>query len=735
MSNNPYGGVKLKKSGRKMTVDTKGISHKKLSNEKRKLEPFDQVVLNVNNPSIKEGSSSSQSGTSLRKRRGGSVAERVGHAMGKKQIFCCLRHWILISLTIFALLGTFLAIILYTWPCESALVPSKLNILDQIEVIPVIDKTVCKTSTGAIAMPICAKNGHKLVNLTTCDKISCEDETGAIIFDKDKCKKACGEEKCVGGYSKRETDEQEFCNLFIKKCTQTRKQTCTSKQVCVPIGATNITDNDVDTPVCKNETSQADFDGLLLLDYSGSLAPNFETNGANNYFTESVDIVTGHIIPPFNNALGGSTNAKFQMGAVAWSSSLQSDKQVGLTECVVGTCSAGTSLNGSLNSWRSATPAGGTAFIPPLRWCKSEMAASGSIASNGVKACFLISDGENNNENKINSYAEAKDVISSTNVSIVGVYIDRSTTVSATNAKNLYCHSSCNTNFTRTAVECIAATTDNDMDNCPYFLRGSFQALAALNTKLDTLVDGIIQQVAVTSSNSKSEAASTQLASVFNQTDAEIKGVEILEGCRDPTHFWLLVFFIPLAVYLLYYPCKRRMDARKDYLRGLLEAKRRLLEKKEVVRNSQMGEMQFPKENETMETTDNAKLVDQEEGKKKKYKWDISANEHYIWASHTHGGILKVDFGKDKAPPPSAPRHENKKHLVYHDGTIVKEEDILKALSEIEQATTEEERARLEKELKEAEELEKSGGLKEDGAFWLRICTCCQGEFEEEDDD
>ena len=65
----------------------------------------------------------------------------------------------------------------------------------------------------------------------------------------------------------------------------------------------------------------------------------------------------------------------------------------------------------------------------------------------------------------------------------------------------------------------------------------------------------------------------------------------------------------------------------------------------------------------------------------------------------------------------------------------MKEEDILKALSEIEQATTEEERARLEKELKEAEELEKSGGLKEDGAFWLRICTCCQGELEEEDDD
>ena len=60
MSNNPYGGVKLKKTGRKMTVDTKGISHKKLSNEKRKLEPFDQVVLNVNNPSIKEGSSSCQ---------------------------------------------------------------------------------------------------------------------------------------------------------------------------------------------------------------------------------------------------------------------------------------------------------------------------------------------------------------------------------------------------------------------------------------------------------------------------------------------------------------------------------------------------------------------------------------------------------------------------------------------------------------------------------------------------
>ena len=60
----------------------------------------------------------------------------------------------------------------------------------------------------------------------------------------------------------------------------------------------------------------------------------------------------------------------------------------------------------------------------------------------------------------------------------------------------------------------------------------------------------------------------------------------------------------------------------------------------------------------------------------------------------------------------------------------MKEEDILNALAEIEKASTQQDRDRLEQELKEAEEMERKGYLKEDGAFWLNICVCCKGEFE-----
>ena len=132
-------------------------------------------------------------------------------------------------------------------------------------------------------------------------------------------------------------------------------------------------------------------------------------------------------------------------------------------------------------------------------------------------------------------------------------------------------------------------------------------------------------------------------------------------------------------------------------------------------------------------------LMDTKDPKKKKYKWKIESNQHYMWSSHSHGGIMKVDFGS-APPPPSAPRSKVREKVyvddnelskntslkIHQDGRVVKEEDLQEALHEIEQAVTPEQRIAIVQDIKEATRLEQEGTLyREDGSCCILLCKCC----------
>ena len=79
----------------------------------------------------------------------------------------------------------------------------------------------------------------------------------------------------------------------------------------------------------------------------------------------------------------------------------------------------------------------------------------------------------------------------------------------------------------------------------------------------------------------------------FNVTEMSTETGTIVK-CVKGNHWWLLVFTAPLLVYsALIYPIKNCKDKRKDHLRGLLMAKKRLdMEASQVKRLSNMTLLQ-----------------------------------------------------------------------------------------------------------------------------------------------
>ena len=375
------------------------------------------------------------------------------------------------------------------------------------------------------------------------------------------------------------------------------------------------------------------------------------------------------------------------------------------------------------------------------------------------------------------------------NVTIIGVYMDVNQMSTENNAINLFCYSSCNND---TIARCKAQTDYKMTRSCPYMLDGNATAIDELTKKIDGLVDEIFEQVStandvpaqpVTSSvdtvvvsdsvipesvTGASQSVSTsetvgttfvtssikttvisetsvgqtkELSSKFNQTETISKAESVEEGCNDPSYFFLLFFIVPLFAYLLYYPCKRRHDRRKDHMRALLKARDALIKQAEranernrtvyksmsaqkmkaainnaketprpplptkqsmanmtaalekAKRDAQLdaaaAAMAKRKEEEerlaaeaedpdfetfyteegipyyrhrltgdvTWEkvapkkrtrTVTKSKVVQKEvwvqKPKQKQYKWEVK-NTHYLWSSHTHGGIMKVDYG------------------------------------------------------------------------------------------
>ena len=254
------------------------------------------------------------------------------------------------------------------------------------------------------------------------------------------------------------------------------------------------------------------------------------------------------------------------------------------------------------------------------------------------------------------------------------------------------------------------------------------QKLVDLTKKLTTT----LAKVTVGKTSATAPAVATVSEPLSGTESVDTNTTE--EGCQDPGWFWLLLFFLPLILYLLYYPFKRHYQAKKDRLRELLHERR-------LLKHMQADEIRAAVEEAKLAAaaakSGNSKGGTGNGGTKKKYKWDIKAADQYLWAT-SEGGAMKVDFGKMGAPPSAPKAHHTKKELRMADGTVLKGAAAEKAIQEMKEQEAKEKHQQYEQDIKLAEELERAGQLEEDGDFWLRFCPCCreilveEGEVDEE---
>ena len=434
----------------------------------------------------------------------------------------------------------------------------------------------------------------------------------------------------------------------------------------------------------------------------------------------------------------------------------------------------------------------GTHFTNPLAECADQMlhSAHSSTKTNAYKMCLLITDGENNADEDLcdggtnlnpNACTDvcgkftpalspgttctaeglSWNLKKQTNVSIVAACVK----CSDESKKNAYCHSDCN-QVDKSIATCkskLTATGDTLnalLESCTEFVvADDFSTLEAklvamtttLTTSLGTEVVSTTTEQDVTTEeesvaptratasqssstqNTKTTAPAINRKASVNATDSVDTGT-VEEGCQDPGWFWLLLFFLPLLLYLLYYPFKRHYQRKKDRLRELLH-ERRLLAKMEAdeIRAAVAQEQEALNKGGKGGKGGGGGTG----GSKKKYKWDIKAADQYLWATSV-GGAMKVDFGKMGAPPSAPKGHHKNKELRMSDGRVLKGAEAEKAMAEMEAAEAKAAHEKYEQEIRLAEELERAGKLEEDGDFWLRLCPCCreilieEGEVDEE---
>jgi hypothetical protein len=279
----------------------------------------------------------------------------------------------------------------------------------------------------------------------------------------------------------------------------------------------------------------------------------------------------------------------------------------------------------------------------------------------------------------------------------------------STAKRDAYCYSDCAKLHGNSFSSCssqVSTFTDSQLEQCKHFMiADDFTALDAklvamtksLTTSLEKVVTGqsvSSQTETVTATTTQTETVTTKTEQVEASTSSGTVKVEAVttsatapavtssskvnatesvdtntveEGCQDPTWFWLLIFFLPLIVYLLYYPFKRHYQAKKDRLRQLLH-ERRLLKRMQA--DEIRAAVQQEKEAAAAATAvknGGSGSGSGSGGKKKKYKWDIKAADQYLWAS-SQGGAMKVDFGKMGAPASAPKSHHSNKELRTDDG-------------------------------------------------------------------
>ena len=276
------------------------------------------------------------------------------------------------------------------------------------------------------------------------------------------------------------------------------KKTCPASAAS-PTPTENIPN--VTTGLCRASVTQADFDGMVMLDFSGSLANGFSGN-PENYYTAEV-LLSDEVVTTFNAGLGGEPSAAFRMGGFTWSSGITVPSaasggfNIDLTTDVTG---VGTKMLAT----KDQTPTGGTYYANAFAKCAFEVLdeTTGASSKKGAfKMCMLLTDGVNNDANLICTsdsckafcdahvptgnncnvdniavYAKSKDV------TIVTVFISRGASSSGPSVLHkLFCFSS---GTVKEPADCVdeypsvntdsveAALATEQQEKSPYFLLG-----------------------------------------------------------------------------------------------------------------------------------------------------------------------------------------------------------------------------------------------------------------------
>lgn len=767
-------------------------------------------------------------GRPSRKRGDSQLGSKLGRRLGSKSLHWLKNNWILVALTIFAIIGVVAAIIIAATPCPDIVVQlqqERFVINTQIDStsltkckIPNVEGTTdayCPVGTEKKVDKACTQKCINLENGQAMSSSALEECPRRYIARGEKmctapdgCYEVEVETRCSSAYYCATTGTSEkmelecgsrivdICKTSLGQvdlcegtsCETTRgvlavEGVCPPVSVCTycvdeedihgntlyeyPLNETGcgenrtrfvtlLDSNQICPPAIREIKQYVPMDGMILLDASGSVS--------DDNWDKMVDVGV-KVVETFGMNVGPHSN-HLKLGALAWTNIVSSSAIITPTSIL-------SEVENRLRGWDGDNggrplPGGGTEFSNPLANCAYNVkyGSGGSNDTDAAKICMIVTDGANS----INDYCTgdqppvtsctttceelnlikgstctaenlAWELKNSAEISIVAACVG----CSAEASKNIYCHSSCNTQEASIA-DCksnLDGVTSQQLDDmCDSFIDVS--EFNQLEAKLVELATGIGNSLAstivtttgnshapdvlpgnITASTEKSSRAAPAVTrqSSSNQTSNIEKSTDSRK-CKDNRSWLLLLFFLPLLVYLLYFPLKVRADAKRARLRHLLVERKLLVKlKADEIR----GQVAAQKE----------ELKKQREGAKskakKKFKWDIQAADQYLWASSQGGGAMKVDFGKMGAPA-SAPRsHTKNKVLKMSDGTVLKGEAAEKAIKEMKEEEEKEARLLYEKEIALAEELERAGKLEEAGEFWLRLCPCCKEIMVEED--
>ena len=298
-----------------------------------------------------------------------------------------------------------------------------------------------------------------------------------------------------------------LCIYCIDKADPSKLVSINSDGKTCPASAASTTPTETipeQTGLCRESVTQADFDGMLMLDFSGSLAKDYTPGGVpgnpENYYTAEVELAD-EVVTTFNTGLGGKPSAAFRMGGFTWGTDITAPTAT-TKGFVIDLTTDVTGIGAKMLATKDQKPDESTRYASAFAKCAFEVLdeTKGASSKKGAfKMCMLLTDGENSDlasctTDACNTFCAAHvatgnacnvDNIAvaakSEGVTIVTVFIARGAASSgAPVLQKLFCYSS---GTDKAPADCIAEYPDlnngvqaagakKQQDDSPFFLKG-----------------------------------------------------------------------------------------------------------------------------------------------------------------------------------------------------------------------------------------------------------------------